>query len=370
MNTSDSLLNDLMQLDLQSLPQEQISLPEIIGAQQLLESDVCEPPEIVEGLFRKGEKVLIGGRSKAMKTWAAMNLAISVSHGRNFWGFKTQEGECLYINFELHPGTVKNRLRMIAHAMDVFKFSPNLEILNLRGFHVTAQTLLNHIVKQSNNKHYAVIIIDPLYKLTAGKDENSAGEMTVVMNAIEEISKTTGAAIVIPAHFSKGDASKKDSIDRISGSGVFARDADTIITMVALEHENTYLIESNLRSLPPINPITVRWEFPIHKVDPSIDKTKIKPAKSGRPPKYTVEQIVEVLANEKLKSKEWQAKCEMSIGIGSSRFNDLKNIAKAKKLVVHIGGYFQKSTSNNSDNPELNIRTSSGSGNSDNPITL
>jgi hypothetical protein len=79
---------------------------------------------------------------------------------------------------------------------------------------------------------------------------------------------------------------------------------------------------------------------------------------------------VEVLGNEKLKSKEWLAKCHINIGIRSSSFHDLKNIAKAKNLVIQIGGYFQKSTSNNSDNPELDIRTSPGSGNSDNPITL
>lgn len=190
------------------------------------------------------------------------------------------------------------------------------------------------------------------------------------MNTIEEIIKKTGAAVVIPAHFAKGDSSKKDSIDRISGSGVFARDSDSIITITGLEEDQTFIVVANLRSLPPINPFTLRWNFPVFQIDPSIDKTKLKPTKSGRPPKYTVEQIVEVLGNEKLKSKEWQAKCEMSIGIRPSRFHDLKNIAKARNLVVQVGGCFQKSISNNFNNPELNIRTSPGSGNSDNPITL
>lgn len=368
MSASNMAMDDLMALDQPSNSQQQINLPAIISAQQLIESDICEPLELVEGLFRKEEKVLIGGRSKSMKSWAAIDLAISVSEGKPFWNLTTMKGKVLIINLELMEGTLKRRLTIISKARKVDKI-PNVSTLNLRGYPTSATQLLAHLSKQSENK-YDLIIIDPLYKLTAGKEENAAGEMALVMNTIEEIIKITKAAVVIPAHFAKGDSSKKDSIDRISGSGVFARDPDSIITITGLEEDQTFIVEANLRSLPPINPFTLRWNFPVFQVDPSIDKTKLKPTKSGRPPRYTVEQIVEMLGNEKLKSADWQAKCSMQIGIGSSCFHSLKSIAKAKKLVVHIGGYFQKSTSNNSDNPELDIRTSPGSGNSDNPITL
>jgi hypothetical protein len=367
-SASNMAMDDLMTLDQPSPSQQQINLPEIISAQQLLESNICEPPELVEGLFRKEEKVLIGGRSKAMKSWAAIDLAISVSEGIPFWNLKTEKGKVLIINLELMEGTLKRRLKIISEARGLKKI-PNVFTLNLRGYPTNAAKLLEYLSKQMKPE-YDLIIIDPLYKLTAGKEENAAGEMAVVMNTIEEIIKITRAAVVIPAHFAKGDSSKKDSIDRISGSGVFARDPDSIITITGLEEDKTFIIEANLRSLPPINPFTLRWNFPVFQVDPSIDKTKIKPAKSGRPPKYTVEQIVEVLGNKKKKSAEWQAECNVKTGIAASSFHSLKNIAKAKNLVTLIGGYFQKSTSNNSDNPELDIRTSPGSGNSDNPITL
>jgi len=39
------------------------------------------------------------------------------------------------------------------------------------------------------------------------------------------------AASVFGAHFSKGNQAGKESIDRISGSGVFARDPDTILVI-------------------------------------------------------------------------------------------------------------------------------------------
>ena len=368
MSASNMAMDDLMALDQPSPSQQQINLPEIISAQQLLRSNICEPLELVEGLFRKEEKVLIGGRSKAMKSWAAIDLAISVSEGIPFWNLTTMKGKVLIINLELMEGTLKRRLEIISKARGV-EISTNTSVLTLRGHPTNAAQLLVYLSKQTKPE-YDLIIIDPLYKLNAGKDENAAGEMATVMNTIEEIIKKTGAAVVIPAHFAKGDSSKKDSIDRISGSGVFARDSDSIITITGLEEDQTFIVEANLRSLAPINPFTLRWNFPVFQVDPSIDKTKLKPTKSGRPPKYTVEQIVEVLGDEKWKSTEWLAKCSVSIGIGSSCFHDLKSIAKVKKLVIQVGSYFQKLIPNNSDNPELDIRTSPGSGNSDNPITL
>ena len=45
----------------------------------------------------------------------------------------------------------------------------------------------------------------------------------------------SGAAILYAAHFSKGNQAGKDAIDRISGSGVFGRDADTLIILT--KHE-------------------------------------------------------------------------------------------------------------------------------------
>jgi hypothetical protein len=40
-------------------------------------------------------------------------------------------------------------------------------------------------------------------------------------------------------------------MDRMSGSGVFARDADTILTLTEHEVEGCFAVEMNLRNLPP-----------------------------------------------------------------------------------------------------------------------
>jgi regulatory protein RepA len=75
------------------------------------------------------------------------------------------------------------------------------------------------------------VIIDPTYKLLGVADENSATDITALLNI------TTGAAVVLTGHFAKGNASTKETIDLISGSGVFARDPDSLV--VFTRHSNT-----------------------------------------------------------------------------------------------------------------------------------
>ena len=50
----------------------------------------------------------------------------------------------------------------------------------------------------------------------------------------------------------------KEAIDRIGGSGVFARDPD-VITMTPHEEKDAYIIDLTLRALPQIQPFVVRW---------------------------------------------------------------------------------------------------------------
>jgi hypothetical protein len=129
-----------------------------------------------------------------------------------------------------------------------------------------------------------MIIFDPVYKLMAGKDENKAGDVGTIMAHLERVSVETGAAIVFGAHYSKGNQSAKESIDRIGGSGVFARDPDAILTMTGHEVENAFTVEATLRNYKPIDPFVVGWQYPLFSRDDSgLDPAALKmpPGKKG-----------------------------------------------------------------------------------------
>jgi hypothetical protein len=92
----------------------------------------------------------------------------------------------------------------------------------------------------------------------------------------------SGAAAVFGAHFSKGNQAGKESIDRIGGSGVFARDPDVILTMTPHEEDDAHVIDLTLRALPPVKPFVVRWCESIFITDREADPAKLK-APQGNP---------------------------------------------------------------------------------------
>lgn len=66
-------------------------------------------------------------------------------------------------------------------------------------------------------------------------DENSADQMAHFTNQFDKIATELGCSVIYCHHHSKGTQGGKKSMDRASGSGVFARDPDALIDLVELE---------------------------------------------------------------------------------------------------------------------------------------
>src|SRR5207245_5424288 len=90
-------------------------------------------------------------------------------------------------------------------------------------------------MRKARRRNYSAIIIDPTYKVLGDRDENSAGDITDMLNEFEKLAAKLSVSVIFVAHFAKGNSNKKEVIDRISGSGVFARDPDTIMMMTEVE---------------------------------------------------------------------------------------------------------------------------------------
>ena len=169
----------------------------------------------------------------------------------------------------------------------------------------------------------ALVIIDPTYKLLGIADENSATDITALLNMVDTLANTTGAAVVLAGHFAKGNASAKETIDRISGSGVFARDPDSLVVFTKHEEERAFVVEMILRNLPPVKPFVVKWQYPLFVREGSLDPTRLKQA-GGRPAKHTPEMLLECLGNQRLTATEWQVLTKKEHQVAESRFYELK----------------------------------------------
>jgi hypothetical protein len=297
------------------------------------------PAPIIEGILRRGEKAVLGGASKSHKSWGALALAICVAYGKPWMGHRTQKGRVLFINLELAAWCAKKRIGDICRALDVSM--PDLDLWTLRGYVVSAQDLRREMDGRFTAE-YDLIVIDPIYKLLGDADENSARDIAKVLGEIERIAEKSRAAVLLPAHFAKGNAAAKESMDRMSGSGVLARDPDTIMTLTRHQEEGAYTFDITLRTFPPIASNVVRWKFPLFEPDPGLDPAQLKTAKN--PLKYTDEAILSAIGFERKTFDQWFDAAQNLTGISRSTFaTRVRGLVKSKKVIKSSSpeGYYR-----------------------------
>lgn len=191
-------------------------------------------PELIEGILRKGHKMLLAGPSKAGKSFLQIELAIAIAEGRSWLGHRCVQGRVLYVNMELDRASCLHRFRDVYAASGIPPENlGNIDIWTLRGKSVPLDQLVPKLVRRAQKKDLSAVIIDPIYKVITG-DENSAEQMAKFCNQFDKICAELGCAAIYCHHHSKGAQGGKKSMDRASGSGVFARDPDAQLDMIEL----------------------------------------------------------------------------------------------------------------------------------------
>ncbi len=190
---------------------------------------------LIAGVLRQGHKMLLAGPSKAGKSFALIELCIAIAEGKAWLGrFACAQGKVLYINLELDRPSCLHRFK------DVYT-SPglppdhlrNIDIWNLRGASVPMDKLAPKLIRRAGKKGYTAVILDPIYKVITG-DEDSADQMAKFCNQFDVVCRALDCAVIYCHHHSKGAQGSKRSMDRASGSGVFARDPDAMLDMTEL----------------------------------------------------------------------------------------------------------------------------------------
>ena len=250
-------------------------LPPILPGHAFMGQPEPEPPQLIEGVLHQGAKMVLGGPSKARKSWSLIDLMLSVAAGEPWWGFPTRRGRALYLNFELPAFALQYRITQIAAAKGITDFT-GFDIWNLRGHATDFSALIPKILGRIRDTGYSLVLIDPIYKGLGSRNENDAGDIASLLNEVEQLAVKSGAAAVFGAHFSKGNQAGKESIDRIGGSGVFARDPDVILTMTPHEEAEAHVIDLTLRALPPVPPFVVRWNESLFVTDREADPARLK----------------------------------------------------------------------------------------------
>lgn len=251
--------------------------PDIVPLSEALKDPPPLADVLIQGILRKGHKMLISGPSKAGKSFFLMELAMALANGQKWIGFQCRKSRVLYINFEIDSASCIHRFMDIRAALMEngvdCSHSEDLMVWNLRGHAMPLNEMVPKITAKCKDFNLDVILVDPIYKVLMG-DENNASDMGAFCNEFDKIANLLHCSVIYCHHHSKGAQGFKKAMDRASGSGVFARDPDAQLDMLEIETNQEYIdsntdtawqIESSLREFPNIIPKRIWFRYPLHE---------------------------------------------------------------------------------------------------------
>lgn len=315
---------------------------------QLVDVHPCLRRPVVENLLREGETLNVIGSSKAGKSWLTLDFAIAVATGIPWLDrYETVAGDVLIIDNELHPETSANRIPKVAAARGIAmdRIRDHIFVENLRG-RLQDIFALEPYFAAIPPRRYKVIVLDAFYRfMPVGGDENDNGTMANVYNLIDRYAALLGCCFVMIHHSTKGNQSGKSVTDVGAGAGAQSRAADAHLVLRPHEEPGVVVLDAAVRSWAPIEPVCLRWSFPIWNVDDSLDPANLrkekpskrkedKPSEPKAKPQWTVEMFVEqFIGREPLSKPEIREATQGKPELSWRRVNDLIEVAERQRLI-------------------------------------
>lgn len=260
----------------QSNTTESPCLPKIYRYADVMRNIPALADPLIDGILRKGHKMVISGGSKAGKSFLLIQLCISLSEGIPWLNYKCRKSKVLYVNLELDEASCYHRIADVYQALEMEpSHADDLLIWSLRGYNVKLTQIIPELVERLKNEKPDIVVLDPIYKIMEG-DENSAKDMSNFLSEMDVLGRELNASVIYCQHHSKGSQAGKKAMDRMSGSGVFARDADAVIDLTDCnvndqtkdeygDHPYHYL-SATLREFESFSNIVTYFDYPCHKL--------------------------------------------------------------------------------------------------------
>ncbi len=345
---SVALIEDHYAQDHTPLPSEPQFLDDLL--------DQCPRPRdpIIVDLLRQGETMNVIAPSKIGKSWLVLSLAMAVATGRPWLDtFKTVPGRVLILDNELHRETISYRVPQVAAALQIGRdeIGKMIGIESLRGRLVDIFAMRPYFEALEPGR-FSMIVLDASYRfMPRGMDENDNGTMAAIYNLIDALADRLRCCFVIIHHSTKGNQSQKSVTDVGAGAGSQSRAADTHLVMRPHEEPHAVVLDAAARSWPPIEPLVLRWEFPVWRPAYDLDPGALRSEKPKRRKEvtvpdepvssdWTVEQFVEAFISDVPASKaEIREAAQGEPGLSWRRVADMLEIATSRGLIHrwHVG---------------------------------
>ena len=162
----------------------------------------------IDGILPKQGTAILYGEPGTGKSFLALDAAMHVAAGRDWFGLETQQGGVVYIAAEAGEG-LKKRIVACRRARDFTAHVPFALVpmpANLGGKDSKdCETLIADIKRQlpAIGGNLAMVVIDTLHRSLGGADENSASEISLFLSNAAAIQEAFGCVALLVHHEGK-----------------------------------------------------------------------------------------------------------------------------------------------------------------------
>lgn len=238
MNMHDAIVNERPGVIEVSLLDDE--RPALMYGPAWLEADHPLPPYVIAGMLLRGSMYVLAGDGGTGKTYLALDMAYHIARGQEWMGREVEQGAVLYLDEQNGPNRMSVRYRQVSRGHGDTEQWP-LYTLSMQGANfgtpedalAWSERLRLAIAQAEEDSRLQVrlVIVDSLLDVSAGADENSAGEMRGVIAAIRDVARTMEAAVLVLHHTQRGQKAA------FRGTGEIKNGSDGLFTLAAQDGE-------------------------------------------------------------------------------------------------------------------------------------
>lgn len=198
---------------------------------------LSEPEEHVEWLVDQripgGSVVLVVGKPKSGKSTTVRCLTLASATGGQWLGHQCVPATVWYLALEEKRGEVRKHFRMMgATGREPIRFFINQ----------APADIVPQLASLAEQERPGLIVIDTLQRFIRAKDLNDYAEVTLKLDPVLHIARTSGAALVLLHHNNKVGA----GLDAVLGSTALTGSVDNIISITRHEHYRVIATEQRI----------------------------------------------------------------------------------------------------------------------------
>lgn len=212
---------------------------------------------LIDDTLETGEFLLLSAPPKAGKSFALIDIALSLSHGEDWLSTSTHRSDVLFVNFESTRSAFLNRLFAVAASRGLSASIPEFGFLNLRGIALSPLEMAQYIAKRVKgakkleDHDYAAIVIDPISAVLHNPKavRNNIPPEKALLQMIDMLISLTGSAVIAatnPGEYPELEAQADSRIilSPISGS------------------PDMFSLRGEFRNFPPRSATDCTWRHP------------------------------------------------------------------------------------------------------------